>query len=454
MKRILSLALLITTITTATTLGQSVQKITLQDAIQISLENNYLLKQAENNLALADESIRSEYADFLPSLNSSASYSRQTGRQFVQETLTFDDVTSQSINGSVSTNLTIFNGFENIISLRQSQIAQTSAEDRLQREKETVIFNTATRFLQVLLDTQLLENAQENLSYSERQLEQIQAQVEVGSRPQVDLFNQEATVANNELTVTQNENTLVLSRLNLIRQLQIDPLGDYEFVVPEIGDEQASSANPSAYSLEELIDEALATRADYRTAEANIKNFELQLQLSKTRLIPTVGANASISSGYSDQYSLFGESVSFNDQFFDQRINRTYGLSLSIPIFQNWDRMYNIESSKVNLKNAELGLDDTRLGIIQEVTQAFTTYSAYVKAYEASTKARVASEKAFETEQERYNVGASTLVELTQAQANFVQAQSNYTRDLYNLVFQEKLLDFYLGKLSGETVEF
>ena len=65
-----------------------------------------------------------------------------------------------------------------------------------------------------------------------------------------------------------------------------------------------------------------------------------------------------------------------------------------------------------------------------------------------------ASEKAFETQQERYNVGASTLIELSQAQTNYVSAQSNYKQSIFNLIFQEKLLDFYLGKLSGDTIEF
>ena len=72
----------------------------------------------------------------------------------------------------------------------------------------------------------------------------------------------------------------------------------------------------------------------------------------------------------------------------------------------------------------------------------------------STEKSLFASEKAFETQQERYNVGASTLIELSQAQTNYVSAQSNYKQSIFNLIFQEKLLDFYLGKLSGDTIEF
>ncbi|MGN8225040.1 TolC family protein [Gracilimonas sp. BCB1] len=460
MKRFLSSTLLALLFFTAPILAQEARTISLQEAIQIALDNNYQLKQAENNLDLANESIRSEYADFAPSVNSSLSGGRSTGQQFIADRLSepglnpFVDVTSQSISGRIGADVTIFDGFNNILSLRASQQSKISSEESLQRAKEQVIFNTASRYLQVLLDLQLLEIAQENLENSMQQLEQVRAQVEVGSRPTVDLYNQEAQVASDELAVTQQENSLKFSKLVLVRQLQIDPLGNYDFVVPET-EMEAQQSIGQEFSLSELIDQAILNRSDLKSEIADIKTLEYQLQMAQGSLYPSVSASASMSSRYSDQYSLPGQgSVSFSDQFFDQQINRSLGLSVNIPIFQNWNRMYNIQASKVQLKNAELSFDNSKLQVIQEVTQAYNDYTSYVKQLEASEKSRRASERAFETQQERYNVGSSTLIELSQAQASYVEAQSNYTQAMYNLIFQEKLLDYYLGKLSGDNVEF
>lgn len=434
------------------------EHITLQEAVDLALENNYQLKQAENALDLADSDIRSQYADFLPSVNANVNGSRTSGQQFIFDRFNegldpFVNITSQSVSGNVNASITIFDGFNNILSLRASQASQLSNEEALRRARENVIFNTASRYLQVLLDKQLLEISQENLVTSQRQLEQIQAQVDVGSLPTVDLYNQEAQVASDELSITQNQNSLNISKLMLVRQLQIDPQGDYEFVVPDISDEQ-NAAMLSMYNLNELIDEALMNRSDIKSEQADINNLRYQLRMAKGNLYPTISASAGISTRYSDQYSLAGEDVSFNDQFFDQQVNRSLGLSISIPIFQNWNRMYNIESARVQLKNAELALDNTELQVIQEVTQAYNDYSSYLQEFNAAEKALVASEKAFETQQERYNVGASTLIELSQAQSSYVEAQSNYTQSRYNLIFQEKLLDYYLGQFTGEDVEF
>jgi outer membrane protein len=460
MNRLLSSTLFALLLFTSPILAQEARTITLQEAIQIALDNNYQLKQAQNNLELANEGITSEYADFAPTISSSLSGSRSTGQQFIADRLSepglnpFVNVTSQSISGRVGADITIFNGFNNILSLRASQQSKISSEESLQRAKEQVIFNTASRYLQVLLDLQLLEIAEENLENSRQQLEQVRAQVEVGSRPSVDLYNQEAQVASDELAVTQQENSLKFSKLVLVRQLQIDPLGNYEFVTPETQMEVQQSIRES-FSLSALIDQAILNRSDLKSEIADIKSLEYQLKITQGSLYPSISASATLSSRYSDQYSLPGQgNVNFNDQFFDQQINRSLGLSINIPIFQNWNRMYNIQSSKIQLKNAKLSFDNSKLQVIQEVTQAYNDYTSYVKQLEASQKSRRASERAFETQQERYNVGSSTLIELSQAQANYVEAQSNYTQAMYNLIFQEKLLDYYLGKLSGESVKF
>lgn len=456
MKRILSSTLFVLILFSASISAQDVRTITLQEAIETALENNYQLKQAKNNLDLANESIRSEYADFLPSITSGFNGSQTSGQQFVQDQVDFVDVTSQSVSGRLSANISIFEGFNNINTLRQSKQDKLSTKEAYQRAKEDVIFTTASRYLQVLLDMQLLQIAEQNLENSRQQLEQVMAQVEVGSRPTVDLYNQEALVANDELTVTRQENSLKFSKLLLIRQLQIDPLGNYEFVLPELNTDESINQN---YNVNELIDQALLNRSDLKSEIANIRAMNFQVKIAQGSLLPSVSANASISSRYSDQYRLRDLSgnfndVSFGDQFFDQQVNRSFGFSVNLPIFQNWNRMYNIQATKIQLKNAELNYDNLRFQVIQEVTQAYNDYTSYIKQLNAAEKSLKASERAYETQQERYNVGSSTLIELSDAQSNYVEAQSNFTQAKYNLIFQEKLLDYYLGKLNGKEIEF
>lgn len=426
------------------------QSISLQEAIDIALENNYQLKRAANNLELAEKGIISEYADFLPSVSASLNGSSRKGQQLVRQgdTQVFEDNVTNGLSGQLGADVSLFNGFDNILSLRMSKADKLSSEEQFQRAKENVIFNVAQNFLQVLLDEQLLEIAQENLEASKKQLEQVKAQVEVGSRPTVDLYNQESTVASNELTVTQRENNLKLSRLALIRQLQIDPRENYEFVNPNLGMDSTATIGGKQFAINELIDQALQNRSDLKSEMADLTSLELQLKQAKYNLIPTLSASVGISSSYNDQY--FGGGIPFSDQFYDQNVTSSIGLSLNIPIFNNWNRMNQIQTAKINLKNAKLGLENTRLQIIQEVSQAYNDYISYQKELESTKKALRAAERTYQTQQERYNVGASTLIELSDANANYIQAQADNVRARYNIIFQEKILDYYIGKLDQE----
>lgn len=421
--------------------------VTLEEAVEIALENNYQLKQAQNNQDLADTRVFSAKAEFAPSLNANFNGSRNVGRQFVQEDLSFDDRTTYNISGSINTNVTIFNGFSNIANLRQARADKASEEKSYERLRENIIFNTASRYLQVVLNEELLKIAESSLEASQSQLEQVEAQVEVGSRPTVDLFNQEAAVATDELVVIQRENALEVSKAQLIRIMQDDAITQVQTLVPSIDE---LSIMPVDLNLQEMIEAALNNRSDYKAQEFAIEGNRQNQTIARSNLLPSITASAGLNTRYSDQFSLPGldGTVPFTDQFFDQQISRSIGFSVSIPIFNRWNNRTNLQSAHIQLKNSQLELDNIQFQITEEVRQAYNDYKAIVKEMESSQKALIAAERAFETEQQRYEIGSTTLIELNQANANFVQAQSERVQSVYDFIFQEQLLDYYIGQLD------
>lgn len=420
--------------------AQDAQPITLEKAINIALENSNQLEVARNNVELSERQVLSEKADYLPSVNANMSGNRSVGRSFNQDIGEIVTETTNSFNSSLSADLPIFSGLENLHSLRSSQYDKQSGEENLRRVREDIIFNTASNYLQLILDKEFLRIDRENLEASRKTLEQVRAQVEVGSRPQVDLYNQEATVANNELAVVNSENAVESSRLQLIQTLQVDPRKEYNFEAPEIDEQTAAAAD---YNLEQLVSTALENRSDLKSEEYNIESIRHQLSATKGSMYPSLNMNGSISSRYSD-----GIPLNFEDQFFDQNINRRFGLSLTIPIFGNLNRRTNVQSQQINYKNAKLNLEDLELQVVQEVNQAYNDYRSYVKQLESSEKALRAAERSYQTQRERYEVGAGTLIELSDANAQYTEAQANRAQALYRVIFQQQLLDYYIGRLD------
>src|SRR5690625_7519305 len=79
------------------------QVITIEDAIEIALENNYQLKQAENNLSISELQELSAKADFFPSLNANVNRGLNIGRRFDTETTgQFVAVTTNTLSASFS----------------------------------------------------------------------------------------------------------------------------------------------------------------------------------------------------------------------------------------------------------------------------------------------------------------------------------------------------------------
>ncbi|PTM20807.1 MAG: TolC family protein [Bacteroidetes bacterium] len=421
--------------------------VTLADAITIALDNNFQLKQAQNNEKLAQAGVLSAKADFLPTLNANMSATRRVGQQFDQATVSFEDKATSSIGGNLGGNITLFNGFQQIQNLRQSQSDYEAQKETTERLRESVIFNTAGRFLQVILNRELLIIAQENLEASQSRLEQIRAQVEVGTSPAVDQFNQESAVAQDELAVIQRENALRNSEMALYRIMQTDSEAQFVFLAPDLSQESEFLID---LGLEEMIDMAMSLRSDLKAQEYRIESAKSGVVIARSAMIPSISASAGINASYNDQFTdpITREKLGFTDQFFDRNVNRSLGISLNLPIFNNWNRRVSLESAKVNLRNSELNLEDIRFQILEEVRQAYSDYQAVLKELETAEKALIAAERAFETEQQRYTIGATTLIELNQANANFVQARSGQIQTLYNAYFQNQLLDFYIGRLT------
>lgn len=437
------LTLIFLLFSSALTLAQTSESGTqysLEGAIEVALKNSTRLQEIDNNVSLAKAQRSNAAAAFLPSINGGLSQSRNIGRQFDNTTGDFGDFTINSFGASLNSNMSLFTGFANINQLRSSDAALESREFTRQRVKEQVIFSTASAYLQYLLSIELRDLAQQTLEVSKQQLTRIRAQVDVGARPQVDLLNQESTVASNEFQLINRQNAVVQNRLALLREMELDPQATITFVQPEIDE---LNLVMQSYDLDQLVDVALQNRADYQSQQASIQAAYYSYKATQGRIMPSLSASASIRSSLNDR-----NPFSYSDQFTDQNISRGFSLSLNIPFFNRLNTRTAIVSQKLNYENVKLSVDRSRLSIISEVTQAYNDYQARVAELESTEKALAASERAYETELERYDIGISTLVELSQAQALYVQAQSNRLQAVYSYTFQEKLLDYYIGNLN------
>ena len=262
----------------------------------------------------------------------------------------------------------------------------------------------------------------------------------VGQRATADLFQQQAGTALAEANLLDAQRSYQLAEVALIQTLQLDPFGAFEFVVPEADD---AAPIPQQYNVRTMMESAFDRRLDLQASQLDIEAAEEGIRIAKSNYWPSIGFGFSTSFRYSDTR----ENIDFSTQFFNER-STNLGFNLSFPLFDRFLTRNSVQQAKVQFRNAQLELEDTRQNIALQVRQAYLDYLIDEKQIDVTNKQFRASEQALEAEQERYNVGVSTLVELTQARATFEQASSAQVEAKYNFLFRKKLIEYYIGVLD------
>lgn len=412
--------------------------ITFEEAVQIALNQNITLRQAENSVELETRDVYQQRMNFLPDLSFFTQGSQGSG--FTQDqagrNIAF---TNKNLNGSFSSQVNVFRGFADVAALDRARYERDASELSYDRSRQDVVFSVIDNFLLYVNAREQVRIQQESLESQRQQLDQIEEFVNVGSRPISDLYQQQASVAQAELQVLNAERTAEMNKTRLIQVLHLDPFGTYEFVAPAMED---VVIQPREYDLHELLETAFDQRADIDAQELRIRAAGEGIRVAKASFWPSINVGGSYRSSFSPEASR---------EFFDQlHVNRgsSVGFSVSYDIFDRFNRSTTIQRAEVAYKNETLELQDMRQRVALQVRQAYLDYLTNQKRLDVTETQVRAARQALEAAEERYNVGAGTLVELTQAQAQFVEAASNRAQARYDFLFQGKLVDYYVGQLN------
>ena len=417
--------------------------ITFDQAIKIALDQNIALKQAKNTASLNSAAVTQQKLSFLPNLSLSANTAQDYGRNFNQSEGRIVDQTTNTLNAGLSSSVTVFDGLKNVSSLRSARLDEAAGEQDLARAKQTVVFTVASNYLSLITQQEQLRVQEQNLAAQEALEQQIQQFVKAGARPISDLYQQQASVASARSAVVSARNAIELSKVDLIQTLQLDPRGTYEFQSPSIND---SAAATRTYALDDLLTRAFDRRADLDAEESRVGAADQDVRAAAASKWPTISLSAGYNSGVSS-----ASDASFIDQI-NQRRGGSIGIGVSIPLFDRGNTQLATQRAQIQSDNARLALESRRQQVALEVRRAYLDHQAAQQQLAAAEAQQRAAVLAVTTTQQRYQVGAATLVELTQARATQVQAASAYVNARYNLIFQQSLMSYYTGELDPQKL--
>lgn len=427
--------------------AQQPARLTFKEAVNIGLDRNLSLNLDKNQLEYTQTLKLSSALQMGPTVQASGDAYRTDGNSFNQNEGKVVNGLFDYVGGSINAQVPVFGGLQRLNNFRAAKHTNEAQLHLVKRSQQDVIRNVSNQYLVCLLDQQLVMINEENLKSQQLQYEQIQAQVELGSRAEADLYSQEYQVKNAELVLLRSKITFKNDVATLALTLQIDPTMPYEIAEPE-WDIQALLMDSIPY--EDLNTVAMQKRSDFKQAEELEKSSKFLYSNRKGGYYPTLTAGASYGSRFN--YVHGADNRSFSDQFVHDNRQLSYGLSLTIPIYGAFNNRVQTVQQRVSYDNAKLRKASAEATVKSDVLRAYQNFNDTKISYQVAEAQLKSAELSYKTEKERYDLGISNIVQLTTANQSYVKAQGDFASAKLTLMFQRLLINYASGTLQVEDI--
>ncbi len=468
--KIITLTIII--ITTLLNASVAQQEWTLEDCIDYALENNISVKRQELAATTADKNHFQSYMELLPNLNINGQHYYNAGKAINYETYEYTDQNFQGGSINLNSEITLFSGLQNFNSIKKSKYDLMAQLESVEKIKNDITLNIATAYLQILLNIELRDNAEQQLNISLDQIEKTKKLVEIGNAAKGDLLQIEAQAAMEKASLTNADNNLKISYLTLSQLLNLDSSEDFQISIPSITDITLAKEPGSVNA---IFDEATNILPEIKSAEYNLESSRKNVAISKGTLSPTLSLGYQYGSRYNElsnkldsmtmgissyptgvtaggqdifnytSQSYYASSYPYMDQISDNASHTVY-LNLRIPIFNKWRNKNRIEQAKINLSDSRLNLDLQKQNLYKSIQQAKTQATGAMERYKANLEAVQSMEEAFRYTEQKYEVGLVDILEYKTAKNNLNKTKSDLSQAKYEYIFRTKILEFYKGE--------
>lgn len=411
----------------------------LDECINHALENNIQVKQANLSAARSEVQASQSRDNRLPSVSASVRQNLGWSKSLDSQTNSYGNLSgSNSTNYSVSSNVTLFNGFRLQNAVKQSEINVEADKLYAETVKESVELNVMNAFLQVIYAEEQVKNAEKQLESTTEQLALAQARFNLNAISRSDLLQIESQLASEKLTLVNAQKQLTMSKVNLQQLMELPVAETFTVVSPNM---DALLQLDVSLSAAEIYETALALKPQIGEAKLNIQSAEFDTKIAQAAALPSLSMDAGIGTGYSSLNSNFNYVNQLNNS-----VSPSVGLTLSIPIFQKNQVKNNVALAKIGVDNATLSELNTRNQLRKEIEQAYTDAVSAQTQYKASVEQLNATSESYKVAEEKFKLGALNSVDFLFEKTKLIGAESQLLQSKFNLVFSNKIIDFYIGK--------
>ncbi|MCK5145542.1 TolC family protein [bacterium] len=437
MKRLFSLFLIL--IISMGAIAQD-KVLTLDECVGVAMEQNPQLIMSEFQMKMAGKDVWVSVASLLPNASANLGYTHQVSgalsAKYIDQTtgilVPLRDKESSYYSSSritVSQELSV----QNVYGLKQSLALKKSAVYSFAGTKQNIIYLVKERYYNLLKSEKMLDVAEETGKSSQESLKRANALYEVGKVPKSDVLTAKVQAERDKLGVIRAENSLSIARASLNHVLGFE-------VDNEIRVKDNLNVPEVEVGYADAMGNALGAHPSLMQAQSNLAAANAGMGVAIGRWLPSVSAFF--------QHNWNNKDFNKIDNLFDTDYRWYMGAQLSIPLLQGGARVAQTAKARLAKKSSRKALMQAKRDIELEVKQSYFEVEQFKREIAVSRNAEEAAEEGLRLNQERYSLGAGTMLDLLNAQVQSRQAKSDFIQALYSYKYAIARLERAMGQLN------
>ncbi|MGV3586215.1 MAG: TolC family protein [Adhaeribacter sp.] len=413
--------------------SQAQELLTLEDAVKITLENNYDIKLSANDLRIDKNNVNLANAGILPAVtgtltnNNSIQNSRQVRADGeVQER---NNARSSNLNYGVGLTWNIFDGFGMFARYNQLQEFQRLGEAELQLTILGRVADVITNYFALVQQQQQLQANLTAIDISRFRVKTAQSRFEIGKAARLEVLNAQVDL--------NTDTTNYLRQQDLYRNTQIvlnELLARDVNIAFKVADTVIIDNN---LTLAQMSERAMQQNPSLQAALVSRRIAELDQKVIRAARFPRIGLNTGYN--FNQSQAALGFATQNTGRGF------TYGVTASLNIFNGFLQRQNERNAAITIDNAQLNLNKINQNIKAQLAAAYQTYSTNLALVNLETKNKDIAQRNLDITLDKFRIGSIAPIELREAQLNLVAAQVRLSTALY----QAKLAEISLKEIAG-----
>jgi outer membrane protein len=400
--------------------------LTLDRAIELALEHAPAAVAAEAAASVARADLLQSRGALIPSVGLTSIYNNSSNQRFDQAT---GQLVSESYTAQVSSSYELFAGGRRLANLRAAGAALDAAEARHREQSYGVVLRATETYYAAAAASDLVAVADQRLERARQQEEFAANRYELGTATTSDLLRAQIEVANAELAARETRSDLRTASLELGRLVgRAGEVRPAEAALPERA--------PALAALDELVERALHSSPAVLAADAVRDSRRADRLAAYTPYIPSLR----VTGGY-DWFSF---------DFPPQERSWSLRLTASLPVFNGFQREAAVARARALERAAEAQARDAAIAIRVAVEAAVQDIELADHRVQVSDRTVELAREDLRVQEERYQIGAATILDLQASQVTLAEAEVAAVRARQLLGGAIARLEAVFGETLGE----